>query len=242
MPKSGTSVLQRHAVLRAATALRPHADRALPTPVGRGRAGAVAQGHHRLRGADQGGAPGRAGAGDRGLDRAVQGHRPPGGQPAAGDRTPQGGQCGQALRHQSEADLCQGGQDAAPPGRWLRPCQAVQAPAQDGQSPAHDPGRGDARGAAQARCRHGRSGRRRRPGARGNQPEGGQRPDDVARAGRAHPHTATRYQEQALRAARPGGGMHLQGQGTQPLRVRRQGQPGGHAQAGTDGRCPQLPW
>ena len=30
----------------------------------------------------------RAGAGDRGLDRAVQGHRPPGGQPAAGDRTP----------------------------------------------------------------------------------------------------------------------------------------------------------
>jgi hypothetical protein len=35
----------------------------------------------------------------------------------------------------------EGRQDAATPGRRLRACQAVPAPSQDGQAPAHDPGR-----------------------------------------------------------------------------------------------------
>ena len=83
------AVLQRHPGLRAAPAWRPHPDRALPARAGRGRIGAVARSHP-LRGADQGGAPGRVRAGDRGLDPTVHGHRLTGGQPAAGDCTPQG--------------------------------------------------------------------------------------------------------------------------------------------------------
>ena len=35
--------------------------------------------------------------------------------------------------------------------------------------------------------------------------------------------------------------MHRQGQGTQALRVRREGQPGGHAPARPDGGCPFFP-
>ena len=44
------------------------------------------------------------------------------------------------------------GKELQPQGRRLRPRQAVQAPEEDRQAPAHDPGGGDARGAAQARC------------------------------------------------------------------------------------------
>ena len=61
------------------------------------------------------------------------------------------------------------------------------------------------------------------------------------RARRAHPHAAAPRQEQALRAARARGRVHRQGQGAQALRVRRQGQPGRHAQARADGGCTQLP-
>ena len=57
-------------------------------------------------------------------------------------------------------------QDAASQGRRLRPRQTVQAPAQDRQAPAHDPRRGDARGAAQDRCGSGGGGRRRCTGER----------------------------------------------------------------------------
>ena len=46
--------------------------------------------------------------------------------------------CGQVLRRQPEADPCQGGQNAAPPGRRRSSWQAVQAATQDGQSPAHE--------------------------------------------------------------------------------------------------------
>jgi pimeloyl-ACP methyl ester carboxylesterase len=63
-------------------------------------------------------------------------------QPAAGDRAPR-----------------------------LRARQAVQAPGENGQAPAHDPGRGDARSAAQARRDDCAARRRRRPatGAQGHE-------------------------------------------------------------------------
>ena len=59
--------------------------------------------------------------------------------------SPQGGQCGQALRHRAQADIRQGGQATSSQGGWLRPCQAVQAFASHRQAPAHDAGRTHAR-------------------------------------------------------------------------------------------------
>ncbi|MGX8281011.1 IS5 family transposase [Xanthomonas oryzae pv. oryzae] len=64
----------------------------------------------------------------------------------------QAGGGGQARGHRAQADLRQRNQDAAAQSRRLRPCQAVQAPAQGPQTPAHAPGHRTARGAAQDRA------------------------------------------------------------------------------------------
>ena len=97
------AVLQRHGLLRAPAAVRRHADRALPARPGRGRHGAVAQGHHRHGRGHQGGQAQGVGARDRRHHGAGEGHRAPGGQPAAGDRAPQGRQRRQARRHRSSS-------------------------------------------------------------------------------------------------------------------------------------------
>jgi hypothetical protein len=111
----------------------------------------------------------------------------------------------------------------------LRTRQAVQAPAPCAQAPAHDPGRGHARGAAQvrsARVRH-------------RQPAGADRIEDVARTRRAHPHAAASRQEQAVRAARARGRVHRQRQGEEALGVRGEDRRARLAPAGPDaGRAP----
>ena len=63
--------------------------------------------------------------GTRRQHRAVQGHRSPGRQPAAGDRTPQTYQCCTTGRHRLQADLRQGRPGAATQSRWLRARQTV---------------------------------------------------------------------------------------------------------------------
>ena len=155
-------VLQRAGVLRAAAALRCDADRAPSACHRQGRPGATAQGHDRDGRADRGRQARRVGERDCRHHGAGEGHRAPGGQPLAGDRPPQGGQRSQASRHRLEADFCEGGQGAAPQGRWLRARQAVPALEENRQAPAHDPRRGDARSAAQARRRQAIDCRRRR--------------------------------------------------------------------------------
>ena len=58
----------------------------------------------------------------------------------------------------------------------------------------------------------------------------------LADACRAAAPPAAEGQEQAVCAARARGRVHLEGQGPQPVRVRREGQPGGDAQTRADGR------
>lgn len=80
--------------------MRAHADRALSTYSGRRQTGEATQCHYRLHGAAQGVAPRGVRTCNCGLDGAAQRHCPPGGQPAAGNCTLQGGQCGQELQLQ----------------------------------------------------------------------------------------------------------------------------------------------
>lgn len=72
----GVAVLQRAGVLRAAPAVRCHADRALQAGAGRGRRGGVAGQDDRGGRADAGGAQERTAAGDRGHHGAGKGGGP----------------------------------------------------------------------------------------------------------------------------------------------------------------------
>jgi transposase, IS5 family len=99
--------------------------------------------------------------------------------------------------------------------RRLRSCQAVPPPAQDRQAPAHDPGCAHARCAARAESNF--AGRCTRVGSRPGTPSiGVDAAANVARPRRTHPRPAASRQEQAVRASRTGGRMHLQGKARKP--------------------------
>jgi IS5 family transposase len=101
-------------------------------------------------------------------------------------------------------------------------------------------GRGDARGAAQAR--RASPGRCRRRCARRSLrcPRRWGTEDVMQRAERIR--TQQRHDKNKLYALHaPGGRVHRQRQGAQALRVRREGQPGRHAQARADGGRPSFP-
>ena len=111
----------------------------------------LAQGHHRHGARNQGGQARRSSSGSSSIPRCRRKPSPiPVDSRLLEIARAQGRQRGKARRHQSEADLCQGRQGAAPQGRRLCPCQAVQAPAQCRQAAAYDPGRRPARSETQA--------------------------------------------------------------------------------------------
>ena len=103
--------------------------------------------------------------------------------PSAGDRSAQSRRRRQARRHRAQADLCKGGQRAAPPRRWLGACQAVPAIEAGGQAPTNDSGHRHSRGTTQDRS----TGVRTRP------PEGG----SLSWCGRRQPRQADHRLSQA---------------------------------------------
>jgi hypothetical protein len=198
----------------------------------RRRPGAVAEVHDRDGRRDQGRQARRARTRDRGHHGAGEGHCAPGGQPAAGDRAPQGGQAAKRAGIVLEADLRKegkelrrkaGGYAHAKQFKRLRKTVKRQRTIL-GVVMREVQRKLDAQ--TQAVAAGGRPER---------EPSGPTALGELKmwlRARRAHPHPAASRQEQAVRAACPRGRVHRQRQGAQALRIRRQGQPGRHAQAG----------
>ncbi len=182
--------------------MRRDADRALPSRAGRSRRGAAAENDDRSSGGHEGDQARRVRARDRRYDGAGKGHCAPHRQSTAGGGAREDRTAGTARGHQAQAHAPTRGQDAAPARRRLCACQAVQALEARAASPAHDPRRAAARCAAQ-------DGRAAAACA--------QRTQRLARARRAHPHSAAQRQEQALCAVCPGGRVHRQGEGAQAL-------------------------
>jgi IS5 family transposase len=168
---------------------------------------------------------GRVRARDRGHHGAGEGHRAPHRQPPAGDGPAQGG------ARWPSAPASSSSRPTSAKARTLRRKAGGYAHAKQfkrcaarAQAPAHDAGRPHA---CCARCAasHGRSWQQE-PTAQATT----ELLKWLERAERIRTQQA-QGQEQALRAARPRGRVHRQGQGPQALRVRRQGQRGRHPQA-----------
>ena len=148
----------------------------------------------------------RAEAGERRHHRAGEAHPLPDGSQALRPDAPEARRGGPKGGRRAQAVIRAGGQAPARPAEPLRPRQTMETGASMHAQATHHPGQGHPRHRAQT--------------ARSGRGDGGS-----ARPRQEAPRPRAPRQGQALQRPCPGGGVHLEGQGAQAIRVRLQSRP-----------------